>query len=409
MKLRGSVLWWLILLTPLVSSAQIDPIKRDLIQIGYNGAFEGRQPFSGYAFYYHNQPDFLSKTNLTMRLAIAPTYMDNELGIANALGPNTDIGIGIAGGGFADSYNEFQDGTYIPQQSFDGFGGEGSMSLYHLFDPGRLIPLYLVVRGSVHYSSYSTTSDTASDFELPNDHFDGSVRAGLRFGGVEPTLFPSLAMELSVWYEGDWRSDPGNYGFVSTGDPYHLNSQSHLFWGEAALSYTFDNKQNFYVRLTAGTSIDADRFSAYRLGAFLPLVAEFPLSLPGFYYQEISARQFVLLNANYIIPLDKKNRWDLAFNASTAVVDYLPGTGQPGNSLTGVAGGIMWHSPKDHWKIITDYARGINAVRNGSRGSNSIGVLVQVDLGAPGKMFHLSEPSLWQGFQRMLDLRPFSD
>jgi hypothetical protein len=407
MKQRGSVLWWLILLTPLVSSAQIDPVKRDLIQIGYNGAFEGHQPFSGYAFYYHNQPDFLNKTNLTMRLAIAPTYMDNELGIANALGPNTDIGIGIAGGAFADSYNEFEDGSYIPQQSFDGFGGEGSMALYHLFDPGRLIPLYLVLRGTAHYSTYSTTSETAPGFQLPNDHLNGSVRAGLRFGGVEPTLFPSLAMELSVWYEGDFRTDPGSYGFAT--DPYHLNSQSQLFWSEAALSYTFDNKQNFYVRLTAGTSIDADRFSAYRLGAFLPLVAEFPLSLPGFFYQEISAKQFVLLNANYIIPLDKKNRWDLAFNASTAVVDYLPGTGQPGNSLTGVAGGIMWHSPKDHWKVITDYARGINAVRDGSRGSNSIGVLVQVDLGAPGKMFHLSEPSLWQGFQRMLDLRPFSD
>jgi hypothetical protein len=214
-------------------------------------------------------------------------------------------------------------------------------------------------------------------------------------------------MELSVWYEGNWRSDPGSYGYAT--NQYHMNAQSQLFWGEAALSYTFDNKQNFYVRVTAGTSIDADRFSAYRLGAFLPLVAEFPLSLPGFYYQEISARQFVLVNANYLIPLDKSNRWDLAFNASTAVVDYLPGTGQPGSSLTGVAGGIMWHSPQDHWKIITDYARGINAIRNGERGSNSIGVLLQVDLGQPGKLFHLSEPSLWQGFQRVLDLRPFSD
>ncbi|HTR43845.1 MAG TPA: hypothetical protein VMH87_19715 [Pseudomonadales bacterium] len=392
-----------------MSLAQIDPVKRDLIQIGYNGAFEGRQPFSGYAFYYHNEPDFLKETNLTLRLAISPTYTDNELGIANALGPNTDIGIGVAGGAFADSYNEFEDGTYIPQQSFDGFGGEGSMALYHLFDPGRLIPLYLVVRGTVHYSTYDKGSDTASDFQLPNDHFDGSIRAGLRFGGVEPTLFPSLAMELSIWYEGDWRSAPGSYGFAS--DPYQLNPQSQLFWSEAALSYTFHNHQNFYVRVTAGTSIDADRFSAYRLGAFLPLVAEFPLSLPGFYYQEISARQFVLLNANYIIPLDKSNRWDLAFNASTAVVDYLPGTGQPGNSLTGVAGGIMWHSKEDHWKIIVDYARGINAVRdNGQeRGSNSIGVLLQVDLGSPGKLFHLTEPSLWQGFQRMLDLRPFND
>ena len=390
---------------PLVSSAQIDPFQRDLVQIGYNGALEGRQPFSGYAYYYHNQPDFLQKTNLTLRLAIAPTYADNELGIANALGPNTDIGIGIAGGGFADSYNEIDGGTYIPQQSYDGLGGEGSLSIYHLFDPGRLIPLYLVVRGTSHYAIYDRNDETAQSFELPNNHLDGSVRIGLRFGGVEPTLFPALAMELSVWYEGHVRSDPGAYGFAT--NQYELNRQSQLFWSEAALSYTFQNHQNVYVRLTAGTSINADRFSAYRLGAFLPLVAEFPLSLPGYYYQEISARQFVLLNANYIVPLDKNNRWDFLCNASTAVVDYLPGTGQPGNSLSGVAGGIMWHSPKDHWKVMADYAYGINAIRDGHRGAQSIGFLVQVDIGKPGKLFHLSQPSLWQGFQRMFDIKPF--
>ena len=57
--------------------------------------------------------------------------------------------------------------------------------------------------------------------------------------------------------------------------------------------------------------MDADRFSAYRLGGFLPLVAEFPLSLPGYYFQEISARQFVLLNASYLLPLDAEKRWNL--------------------------------------------------------------------------------------------------
>ena len=59
------------------------------------------------------------------------------------------------------------------------------------------------------------------------------------------------------------------------------NQQSHLFWAEAALSYTLPkSQQNFYTRLTAGTSVDADRFSAYRLGGFLPLVSEFPCRCP---------------------------------------------------------------------------------------------------------------------------------
>ncbi len=104
---------------------------------------------------------------------------------------------------------------------------------------------------------------------MPDDHGIFSVRTGLRWGGIEPTLFPPLAMELSVWYEGQFRTDSGAYGY--NGDD-ELNQQSHLFWAEAALSYTLPkSQQNFYVRLTAGTSVDADRFSAYRLGGFLPL------------------------------------------------------------------------------------------------------------------------------------------
>jgi hypothetical protein len=206
-------------------------------------------------------------------------------------------------------------------------------------------------------------------------------------------------MELSLWYEGHVRSNPGYYGY--SGDR-ELRSQSHLFWGEAALSYTFENQQNVYVRLTAGSSLNTDRFSAYRLGSFLPLIAEFPLSLPGYFYQEISARQFVLLNANYIIPLDRKKRWDIVVNASTAGVQYLAGEGQPGNWLSGVSGGLMWHSPTDRYKVMTDYAYGINAIRNGQRGANSVGVLLQIDLGKPGSIFG-SPPSVLQGIQRIFE------
>src|SRR5215469_7462249 len=161
MKRTGSgLLLMMLLLVPALASAQVDPVKRDLIQIGYNGALEGRQPFSGYAFYYHNQPDFLQNTNLTLRLAIAPTYVDSELGILDGIGEYTDIGVGAAGGAFADNYNEFRGGTFFPAESFDGYGGEVSFSIYHLFDPGDLIPLTLVFRITPHYTAYGR-SDTA--------------------------------------------------------------------------------------------------------------------------------------------------------------------------------------------------------------------------------------------------------
>src|SRR2546429_6004209 len=82
----------------LAAFGQIDPVKRELLQFGYNASLEGHAPLSAYAFYYVNRPGFLKNTNLTLRLAVAPTYLDSELGISQAIGPQTDIGIGVAGG-----------------------------------------------------------------------------------------------------------------------------------------------------------------------------------------------------------------------------------------------------------------------------------------------------------------------
>jgi hypothetical protein len=400
-KKPGQRLLLLSLFISIPAFAQIDPARRDLVQFGYNAAFEGQQPLAAYAFYYHNQPDFLH-TNLTLRLAIAPVYLDSELGFVSLLGPNTDLGIGLAGGGFGDDYNEIRGGKFLPGESFEGDGGEISASVYHLFNPGDEIPLDFVLRGTAHYSFFSRNSDTAPNFQLPGNHGDFSVRTGLRWGGVEPTLFPPLAMELSVWYEGHLRSDSGSYGF--DGDRA-FNEQSHLFWAEAALAYTLPkSQQSFYARLTAGTSVDADRFSAYRLGGFLPLIAEYPLSLPGYYYQEISARQFALFNANYLLPLDKEKRWNIDVNAASAFVDYLPGESQPGHWLNGVGGGILYHSPSDRWKIMLDYGYGIDAIRSHGRGANSVGVLVQFDLGKKrSQNFNSAQPSLWRGWQRIFD------
>jgi hypothetical protein len=397
----GCALVWLTLFFPLFASAQIDPVRRDLIQLGYNQYFQGHVPFAGYAFYYHNQPDFL-KTNLTLRLALAPVYLDSELGFVHGLGPNTDYAIGLAGGGWGDSYNEIHGGTFIPAESFVGHGGEISQSVYHLFNPGDLIPLNGVLRGTAHYSTYQRSSDTASAFQLPNSRGEFDVRAGLRWGGIEPTLFPALAMELSIWYEGEFRTGSGAYGFSGDRD---VESQSHLFWAEAALSYTLPKtRQNIYLRLTAGTSEDADRFSAYRLGGFLPLIAEYPLSLPGYFYQEISTRQFVLLNANYLFPLDPGKRWNVNLNWSTAFVDYLPGESQPGNWLSGIGGGLQYRTPDDRFKIMLTYGYGVDAIRNGHRGAHSIGLLLQMDLGKiRSKEFSPTQPSNWRGWQWLFE------
>jgi hypothetical protein len=395
------------ILCPFSVFSQIDPVRRDLIQVGFNVAMQGHPPQSGYAYYYRNQPDFF-RTNLTLRLAIAPTYLDSELGISHALGPNTDVGFGAAGGGFADSYAEISQGTFRPKQSFAGYGGELSASAYHLFNPGHQIPLNGVLRGIVHYSTFDRNSDTSPDFLVPDDLITYKVRSGLRWGGREPTLFPSLAMELSIWYQGEFRSDDQAYGYQSPvpGAPRDrsIEAHSHLFWFEGYLAYLMpETKQSFAVNLTAGTSVDADRFSAYRLGALLPLVSEFPLSLPGYYYQEISARQFVLLSANYLFPLDNKQHWNIDLNAATAFVDYLPGLEQPGHWHSGVGAGVLFKSSS--WKVMLAYGYGVDAIRSEGRGAHSIGLLMQLDLSAAKEsLFNPAQPGLWRGLQQVFGL-----
>ncbi len=396
---------WLVLLfaavclSPLPAAGQVDPAARELIQFGYNASLEGHAPLAAYAFYLRNQPDF-PRTNLTLRLAVAPTYIDTELGIRRVLGRNTDMGVGVAGGGFADSYDEIRGGTFLPSESFVGHSAEASVSLYHCFNPDQLIPLNGLLRGGMHYSFYERAEGTASTFRLPTDHNTFVVRTGLRWGGKEPTLFPSLAMELSIWYEGEFRTTSGTYGdtTVSPAGDRQLKPSSHLFWEQALLAYTFPkSQQSFYLSLTAGTSLNADRFSTYRLGSLLPMVSEFPLALPGYFFQEISAEQFVLLGGNYVAPLDKSRRWNVTAIATTAVVDYLPGLAQPGNWHSGVGGGILYSAPS--LKVMVGYGYGVEAIRNNHRGAQTIGILMQLDLehakGAPLN----TQPGPWRGFQ----------
>jgi hypothetical protein len=407
---RVSERWLWVLLLPVLfrpspAHAQIDPVKRELIQFGYNQPIVGQAPLSGYAFYYYNQPGFLN-TNLTLRLAIAPVYLDSELGIRNVLGTNTDIGIGLAGGGYADSYYEVQQGKYLPAQSFDGYGGILSGSVYHLFNPTQLIPLNGVLRGEAHYASYVRDDDTDPNFTLPQDLTTFNVRTGLRLGGMEPLMLPDVAMELSVWYEGQFRENYGYYGYPVNGTlgDRQVEAASHLFWGRALFAYTLPkSKQNFMVSLTAGTSSSPDRFSAYRLGGLLPLASEFPLSLPGYYYQEISASRFALLNGNYSIPLDAKKRWSLTAVGSVAVVDYLPGLAQPGQWNSGVGGGITYRSTSGAWQAMLDYGYGFQAIRDQGRGGQSIGILIQLNLiRTDTEYYNPAENSFIRGMDRFI-------
>lgn len=370
--------------------AQLDPVPRQMFQLGYNQPLEGRAPIAAYGFYYYNHPGFY-RTNMTLRLAVAPIYLDGELGFSGLLGPNTDLAVGVAGGGFADTYSEIWQGTYRRAESFTGHGAEGSVALYHLFNPRGKVPLNWISRLGAHYSIFDEDDNTAANFTLPDDHSRIFLRNGLRWGGREPSLTAPLAFELSLWHETLVRSEAFRYGFAGDRE---LERDSHLFWGRAMLKYTFEESQQYFdVGMTAGTGVKTDRLSGYRLGGMLPFVSEFPLSIPGYYYEELSAESFALANAEYSFPLTPGKCWRIGIYGATAWVDSLDGFRER-SWHAGLGGGITYVSPKGAWFVSLGYGHGFQALRHGEKGANQVGLLFQYDLDASGHPFRLFSPSV---------------
>jgi hypothetical protein len=379
---------------------QIDPVKRQLLQFGYNQPLEGQGPIAGYAFYFLNRPEFY-RTNVTLRLAVAPVFMDGEVGFRGLLGEHTDLGIGVSGGGFADTHEEIRAGSYRSAESFTGHGAEISAAVYHLFNPDERIPLYGIARVGGHFTRYIRDDDTAAGFVIPDDRNSLRVRMGFRLGGREPLLTPALALEASAWYEGNFYDWQGPFGFA--GDRL-AESTTHKFWSRALLAYTFPKRGDYLTAsVTAGTSLQADRLNAYQLGSALPLSSEFPLYLPGYYFGEISARRFILLGGLYAFPLDSQKRWTINGFATTSFVDYVAGMQQPGKTHSGIGGGLGYRSPEKIWQVILSYGYGVDAIRNNRRGTHAVGILVQYDLEAKQRLRPTFEPGIGPDKSRGLE------
>jgi hypothetical protein len=198
----------------------------------------------------------------------------------------------------------------------------------------------------------------------------------LRLGGKEPVLFPSVAMELSIWAESLNRGNSGNYGY---NDERNVGTSVGRYYGHAYLAYTFERGDNLSLGITAGNTTDSDRFSSFRLGGVLPLVAEYPLIIPGYYYQELSAKRFALFDGRYAVALDERKQWQLYVIAATAIMQQLRDTREGGDWHSGIGGGLAYRTRSDMWKLGLTYGYGIDAVRGNDQGAHVVGMFVQFD------------------------------
>jgi len=143
------------------------------------------------------------------------------------------------------------------------------------------------------------------------------------------------------------------------------------------------------------------------LGGTLPLAAEFPLMVPGYYFEELSVRSFILANGSYSVPV--YGRWEFIAFGATGIVDYLPGLGQSGDFHAGLGAGLGWESGSGAFRVLAGYAYGVNALRQDGRGAHNLGFLMQYDFfrgpldELPGarqirSAFGRLNPTSWRGF-----------
>ena len=116
-----------------------------------------------------------------------------------------------------------------------------------------------------------------------------------------------------------------------------------------------------------------------------PLVSELPLTLPGYYYEELTMTRFQHFYAAYDIPLDPAHRLDFRLEAAAAHLDYLPGFAQRSDWQSGVGCGLTFAPRNKNFQVVLRYGYGFNAIRNGKEGAHSVGLLFQYNFEARKK------------------------
>ena len=339
----------------------MDDESRTYIEGGIETPLRGNGPFTGYGYLFLTRPHFLHE-DLYLRVVIPPGYLISELIRDHWPTEHSALGIGVSGGFFADGQVQFRDGRFEPEESFSGHSVGGTLA-YYLRGPkiGNLLPLEGQIRANPRYVWYDRTADTSRHFHLPENTALYDVRVGVRLGGVPPELFPTAALEVSVWHAVSYRANAGPYGFRES--PEESEHFSQRTWTRLGGIYTFWGTQASAF-VNAGIAEDADALSSFRLGGGLRLRAEFPLMLHGYNVEEVFARRFVLLNLAYRFPIwPGQDRVHLQVLGDYARVDYLQGHRLPRSGLAGVGANLSVAV----WKRLTlvmGYGYGIDAPRN---------------------------------------------
>jgi hypothetical protein len=357
------------------ATAQLDPERRTYIEAGITKATRGNGPFDGYGFLLVNRPQFPSE-DWYFRLVVDPTYPTAELVRDRWPAEGHAVGVGIDGGGFQNSFNEFRNGEYLKTESFWGHGGGASLSYYwRQLKIAGVLPVEGQLRLRPEYAVYTNGLKTDSAFVLPADSGIYTVRAGLRAGGIPPELFPKQALEVSFWHEARYRDTAGRFGLPDR--PQETKHFTQKTWGRAGGVFTPWLDHTVSLFLTGGVAERTDVLSAFPLGGPLPFHSELPLMLHGYNQGEVFARRFGLINMSYqLTPIPAVDWLRLQLSGDYARVAFIPGHSLPHHNLTAAGADVIAAVFKGA-SLVVGYGYGFDAPRHDHSGAQEAHVLFE--------------------------------
>jgi hypothetical protein len=179
----------------------------------------------------------------------------------------------------------------------------------------------------------------------------------------------------------NWRS-ARTPGLTVTTNDRHLNNTPQRLFARTQIHFTTFHDQHYVVAgLQGGAAFDSDRLSCFRLGGVLPYTKEFPLEIPGYYFQELLARDFGLAYARYAIPFGPHKSWSVGAGYSIAAVKFQEGMGQAGAINSGLGRVIGYSAPSRRWKVLGIFGYGFQAQRRHGDGGYTLGCAFQYNFG----------------------------
>lgn len=355
-------------------AAEIDPERRTNMEIGFAGPVHSNGPLGGYGLLLFNRPHIFNED--TYLLAIVSPYLYTEIIRDKWPSPGQAIGMSIGGGFLNNDFDQVRDGSYKRDESFRGDGADAALSYYLRPPPiGGLMPVDGVLRISSRFARYQHSGDTDPRYLLPEDSFIHAARVGVRIGGVPPELLPEKALEFSLWHEANYRVDAPAHGLPARLQPTeHLTQQT---WGRLGGIMPVWLGHTASLMMSAGMSGHTDELSCYRLGSGLRFQDEFPYILHGYYFRELFARSFFLLNTSYrFAPVPDLQNVQLRLNYDYSQISYLSGHELPRTSLNGLGIDLILLFAKNV-TLTTGYGYGVDAPRHGGFGGHQVNVMFE--------------------------------